>query len=91
MFILTIAIIVLMAAVRALLSALLYCLLVLLMCILCTFSYERINDDDDDLWPHHPQFTKWRTSSSSSSRALLDAGKTENAAKYNYEVGLIYT
>jgi len=42
MFILTIAIIVLRAAVRALLSALLSCSLVLLMCISCTFSYEHI-------------------------------------------------
>jgi len=42
MFILTIAIIVLRAAVRALFSALLSCSLVLLMCISCTFSYEQI-------------------------------------------------
>ena len=47
MFILTSTIIVLRTAVRALLSALLSCSLVLLI-VLCTFSYERINDDDND-------------------------------------------
>jgi len=48
MFILTIAIIVLRAAVRALLSALLSCSLLSLMCISCTFSYEQIKNDDFD-------------------------------------------